>query len=201
MYRKLFKPTLDFTGALGMILFSAPIWILTAIMLLIQNKGKIFFIQERVGKDGKVFNIVKFKTMADKFGEDKRLLPDNERISGIGKIIRNISIDELPQMINILKGEMSFVGPRPLLPEYLPFYDKNQMRRHEVKPGISGWAQCHGRNAISWSKKFELDCWYVDNISFLTDCKICFLTIKDLLDFKNMKNKVRENVVKFNGRN
>ena len=143
------------------------------------NKGAgAFFYQDRPGKDGKIFKVVKFKTMTDERDAEGNLLPDTERLTKVGKMVRASSLDELPQLINVLRGEMSLLGPRPLLPEYLPLYSKEQMRRHEVRPGISGWAQCHGRNAITWTQKFEYDVWYVDHLSFLVDVKIVLITLK-----------------------
>ena len=149
------------------------------VWLHIANKGAgAFFYQDRPGKDGKLFKVVKFKTMTDERDAEGNLLPDTERLTKVGKIVRSSSLDELPQLINVLKGEMSLIGPRPLLPEYLPLYSKEQMRRHEVRPGISGWAQCHGRNAITWAQKFEYDVWYVDHVTFLVDVKIVLITLK-----------------------
>ena len=156
-------------------------WLLLiiAIWLHFANKGAgAFFTQDRPGKDGKIFKVVKFKTMTDERDAEGNLLPDTERLTKVGKIVRASSLDELPQLINVLRGEMSLLGPRPLLPEYLPLYSKEQMRRHEVRPGISGWAQCHGRNAITWTQKFEYDVWYVDHLSFLVDVKIVLITRK-----------------------
>ena len=154
-----------------------PILLITAIVLGIANRNiHVFFIQVRPGKDGKLFSILKFKTMTDEKGADGKLLPDEDRLTAVGKIVRAISLDELPQLINVLKGDMSLIGPRPLLVQYLPLYTKEQSRRHEVRPGITGWAQCHGRNAVSWAEKFEMDVWYVDHCSFLLDLKIVALT-------------------------
>ena len=155
---------------------------MVAIGLHFANKGAgAFFFQERPGKDGKIFKVIKFKTMTDERDANGELLPDADRLTKIGSFIRSTSIDELPQLINVLKGDMSLIGPRPLLVQYLPLYSKEQMRRHEVRPGISGWAQCHGRNQISWTEKFKLDVWYVDNLSFMTDLKVIFITIKKVL--------------------
>ncbi len=177
MYKTIIKSVIDFSIALlGLVIFS-PLIILVTIGLFISNKGRPFFIQKRPGKNEKIFSIIKFKTMNDKKDSLGNLLSDAQRLTKIGSFVRKTSIDEIPQLINVLKGEMSLIGPRPLLPEYLPLYNEMQKKRHEVKPGITGWAQINGRNAISWQQKFEYDCWYVDNISFLLDCKILFLTI------------------------
>ena len=155
-----------------------PILLVITVWLHFANKGAgAFFLQERPGKDGKIFRVIKFKTMTDERDAGGNLLPDEQRLTKVGRFVRSTSIDELPQLINVLKGDMALIGPRPLLPQYLPLYNKVQARRHEVRPGITGWAQCHGRNAISWTKKFELDVWYVDHCSFLLDLKIIFLTI------------------------
>ena len=160
-------------------IFISPILLVVTIWLHFANKGAgAYFTQERPGKDAKIFKVIKFKTMTDERDENGNLLPDADRLTKVGKFVRSTSIDELPQLINVLKGDMALIGPRPLLVKYLPLYSKEQMRRHEVRPGISGWAQCHGRNTITWTKKFELDVWYVDHVSLLTDLKVIFLTIK-----------------------
>ena len=178
MYNILFKPLFDFVfSVFGLILLS-PLFIFVTIALFFTNNGKPFFFQPRPGKNGKLFKIIKFKTMNDKKDLEGNLLSDGQRLTKIGKFVRKTSIDEIPQLINVVKGDMSIIGPRPLLPEYLPLYNENQKRRHEVKSGITGWAQVNGRNAISWQQKFEFDVWYVDNISFLLDLKIVFLTVK-----------------------
>ncbi|ANF51557.1 UDP-galactose phosphate transferase [Chryseobacterium glaciei] len=178
MYQTIFKPILDVIfAAVGLIILS-PIFLVVTICLFFANDGKPFFFQKRPGKNGKIFEIIKFKTMNDKKGIDGNLLSDAERLTSVGSFVRKTSLDEIPQLINVLKGDMSFIGPRPLLVQYLPIYNAFQGRRHEVKPGITGWAQVNGRNAISWKKKFEFDVWYVDNLSFLLDVKIFFLTIK-----------------------
>ena len=177
MYKKYFKCLFDFLAALVGLLLLSPIFIIVTIGLFLGNQGKPFFFQTRPGKKEKLFRIVKFKTMNDKSDSDGNLLPDAQRLTKIGQLVRKTSLDELPQLINVLKGDMSIIGPRPLLPEYLPLYNEIQNRRHEVKPGITGWAQVNGRNAISWSQKFEYDVWYVNNVSFLLDCKIVYLTI------------------------
>jgi lipopolysaccharide/colanic/teichoic acid biosynthesis glycosyltransferase len=181
MYKKIIKPVFDFVIALmGFSILILPLFLVT-IGLYFSNQGKPFFFQLRPGLNGKIFKIVKFKTMNDKKDIEGNLLPDAQRLTKIGIFVRKTSLDELPQIINVIKGEMSLIGPRPLLPEYLPLYDANQRRRHDVKPGITGWAQINGRNAISWQQKFEFDVWYVDNISFLLDLKILFFSVKKIL--------------------
>ena len=178
IYSCFFKRVIDFILVFVVLAIIWPILLLIIIWLHFANKGAgAFFIQERPGKDGKVFQVIKFKTMTDERDAEGNLLPDAERLTKVGRFIRSTSIDELLQLINVLKGDMALIGPRPLLPQYLPLYSKEQARRHEVRPGITGWAQVNGRNAISWTKKFELDVWYVDHCSFLLDLKIIFLTI------------------------
>lgn len=177
MYKLLVKPTIDFLSSIvGLILF-LPLFIVVTILLIFANNGKPFFFQSRPGKNGKIFKIMKFKTMNDRKDADGKLLPDAQRLTTIGKFVRKTSLDELPQLLNVLKGDMSLIGPRPLLTHYLHLYNDFQNRRHEIKPGITGWAQVNGRNAISWDKKFEYDVWYVDNVSLLLDIKILFKTI------------------------
>ena len=161
----------------------------------------VFFLQERPGKDGKIFKVIKFKTMTDERGADGELLPDEERLTKVGQFVRSTSIDELPQLINVLKGDMSLIGPRPLLVQYLPLYSKEQMRRHEVRPGISGWAQCHGRNNISWQEKFQLDVWYVDHLSLWTDLKIIYITVVKVLKREDINEEGMATVELFNGHN
>ncbi len=179
MYRNCIKRILDFCIAFCALSFLWPILLVITIFLHFANKGAgAFFTQERPGKNAKIFRVIKYKTMTDERDAEGKLLPDAQRLTKIGKIVRSLSIDELPQLFNVLKGDMSFVGPRPLLVKYLPLYSKEQMRRHDVRPGITGWAQVNGRNAITHTKKFEYDVWYVDNLSFLLDVKILFLTIK-----------------------
>nr|WP_252736922.1 sugar transferase [Zobellia galactanivorans] len=177
IYRYFFKRLIDFIMALSILTLALPIILLVVLFLGIANRGSIFFVQKRPGKDGKIFTILKFKTMNDKKDANGNLLPDEKRLTSAGKFIRKTSLDELPQLLNVLKGDMSLIGPRPLLVSYLPLYNDYQRRRHEVKPGITGWAQVNGRNAISWNKKFEYDVWYVDHISFPLDLKILFLTV------------------------
>jgi len=174
---------------------------MTGLVLMFSNRGKIFFIQERPGKNLKIFRLIKFKTMNERKDKEGNLLPDAERITIIGKLIRSLSLDELPQLINILKGNMSIIGPRPLLIKYIPLYNENQMRRHEVRPGITGWAQVNGRNDISWKKKLELDVWYVDNISFWLDIKIILLTIKKVLLREGISKSGFATTEPFNGNN
>ncbi|WP_396137207.1 sugar transferase [Flavobacterium sp.] len=178
MYRSYLKFLIDFIFSLVVFSISFPILLLVILLLIIANQGKPFFFQLRPGKNGKIFKIIKFKTMNDKKDNEGNLLPDANRLTKIGAFVRKTSLDEIPQLLNVLKGDMSLIGPRPLLPEYLPLYNESQNRRHEVKPGITGWAQVNGRNSISWQQKFEYDTWYVDNMSFVLDCKILFLTIK-----------------------
>lgn len=178
MYKHFLKRFLDFWISLIALIILSPILLVITIWLHFANKGAgVFFFQERPGKDGKIFKVIKFKTMTDERDADGKLLPDARRLTKVGKFVRSTSIDELPQLINVLKGEMALFGPRPLLPQYLPLYSPEQARRHEVRPGISGWAQCHGRNAISWKQKFEYDVWYVDHVSFLVDLKVIWITI------------------------
>ncbi len=177
MYKVIVKPIIDFIVALLGLLLLSPLLLLLTFFLYIANDGKPFFFQLRPGKNGRIFKIVKFKTMNDKKDSDGKLLSDSERLTSIGKFVRKTSLDEIPQLINVLKGDMSIVGPRPLLTQYLHLYNDFQNRRHEVKPGITGWAQVNGRNAISWGKKFEYDVWYVDHLSFVLDIKIILKTV------------------------
>ena len=182
MYKKYIKRILGFCISLTALILISPLLVVVTIWLHFANKGAgAFFFQERPGKDGKIFRIVKFKTMTDERDADGKLLPDGERLTKVGKFVRSTSIDELPQLFNVLKGDMALIGPRPLLPQYLPLYTPKQMRRHEVRPGISGWAQCHGRNHCKLSKKFELDVWYVDHCTLLTDIQIILTTIKHII--------------------
>lgn len=202
MYKTLFKRVIDFCVifvALG-VLF-APLLIIT-LWLYFANKGAgVFFMQERPGKNGKIFKVIKFKTMTDERDAAGNLLPDAERLTRVGRFVRSTSIDELPQLINVLKGDMALIGPRPLLPQYLPLYSKEQARRHEVRPGITGWAQVNGRNAISWTKKFELDVWYVDHCSFLLDLKIVFMTIKKVFVREGISSATSATMEYFTGNN
>lgn len=181
MYKSFFKRVLDCLAAFFGLAVLSPLFFLVTMGLFFANQGKPFFFQMRPGKDGIIFKIIKFKTMSDKKDANGSLLSDGERLTSIGRFVRKTSLDELPQLLNVLKGEMSLIGPRPLLPAYLPFYSEEQKKRHQVKPGITGWAQVNGRNAISWENKFELDVWYVDNFSFLLDIKIVHLTLKKII--------------------
>ena len=202
MYAHFFKRVIDFTIALVALLLIGWFLVLVAIWLHFANKGAgAFFFQERPGKDGKIFKVIKFKTMTDECDSNGVLLPDEVRLTKVGTFVRSTSIDELPQLINVLKGDMALIGPRPLLVQYLPLYSKEQMRRHEVRPGISGWAQCHGRNQISWTEKFKLDVWYVDNISLMTDLKVIFITIKKVLFREDINSDNDATMEDFDGTN
>lgn len=190
MYNNFFKRIIDITIALCVLTVIFPFLLIVAILLLFFNEGAgVFFLQERPGYKGKPFKIIKFKTMNEKRGPDGKLLPDIQRITKFGGFVRNMSIDELPQLVNVLKGDMAIVGPRPLLMQYLPLYSKEQARRHDVRPGITGWAQCHGRNNLSWTKKFELDVWYVDHVSFKTDVEIVWITAIKVLKRADIDNE------------
>lgn len=202
LYRKIFKRTIDIAASgCALLLLALPLGIVV-LWLHFANKGAgAFFLQERPGKDGKIFRIVKFKTMTDERDAQGRLLPDHLRLTRVGRIVRSTSIDELPQLWNVFRGEMSLIGPRPLLPQYLPLYSPEQARRHEVRPGITGWAQCHGRNAISWQRKFELDVWYVDHLSFLTDCRVILTTLKKVFCREDISSATAATMEAFNGNN
>lgn len=199
MYKKYLKRILDFSIAFIALFLLSPIFILVMIGLYFANSGKPFFFQKRPGLNEKVFKIIKFKTMNDKKGLDGELLPDAERLTAIGSFVRKTSLDEIPQLINVLKGDMSLIGPRPLLVQYLPLYNEHQARRHEVRPGITGWAQVNGRNAISWEKKFNYDVWYVDNVSFLQDIKIFFLTAKKVIVREGISQEGQATMEAFKG--
>ena len=202
MYKNFFKRIFDFFIALIALLLIGWLIGLVAIWLHFANKGAgSFFLQPRPGKNGKIFKVIKFKTMTDERDENGSLLPDEKRLTKVGKFVRSTSIDELPQLINVLKGDMSLIGPRPLLVQYLSLYNEFQARRHEVRPGITGWAQCHGRNAISWQKKFEYDVWYVDNLSFIVDLKVLFLTIKKVFKREGISQEGNATMEIFNGNN
>ena len=202
MYKNCFKRVIDFTIVLMALLVIWPFLLIIYIWLTIANKGAgAIFYQDRPGKDGKIFKVMKFKTMTDERDAEGNLLPDADRLTKVGKFVRSTSIDELPQLINVLKGDMALIGPRPLLVQYLPLYSKEQARRHEVRPGITGWAQCHGRNAISWTKKFELDVWYVDHVSFITDIKVILITIKKVLMRADISQEGQATMEFFNGSN
>jgi len=201
VYKFFFKRIIDFLIALiGLILLS-PVFIVVMILLYFANQGKPFFLQARPGLNEKIFNIIKFKTMNDKKDGQGNYLPDSERLTRIGSFIRQTSLDELPQLINVLKGDMALIGPRPLLPQYLSLYNESQKRRHNIRPGITGWAQVNGRNAISWTMKFELDIWYIDNVSFATDCKVMFLTLKKVIKKEGINQADQATVEAFTGNN
>lgn len=202
MYKHFFKRVIDFTIVFIALLIIWPILLLVTIWLHFANKGAgAFFTQERPGKNGKIFKVIKFKTMTDERDENGNLLPDAQRLTKVGKFVRSTSIDELPQLINVLKGDMSLIGPRPLLVKYLSLYSKEQTRRHEVRPGMTGWAQCNGRNAISWTKKFELDVWYVDHCTLWTDIKIIWITIMKVLKRADISQEGQATMEAFNGNN
>ena len=202
MYSHFFKRLLDFIITFFVLIILWPILLMITIGLYLVNKGSgVFFLQERPGKREKIFKVIKFRTMTTERDEKGNLLPDERRLTKMGKLIRSTSIDELPQMINVLKGDMALIGPRPLLPQYLPLYSKEQARRHEVRPGITGWAQVNGRNAISWTKKFELDVWYVDHCSFLLDLKIIFLTVKKVFVREGISSDTSATMEPFTGNN
>jgi lipopolysaccharide/colanic/teichoic acid biosynthesis glycosyltransferase len=201
MYKSIIKPILDFIFSFVSLIFLSPLFIIIYIILFFVNQGKSFFVQMRPGKNEKIFKLIKFKTMNDNVDLEGNLLPDEKRLTKIGKFLRKTSLDEIPQLLNVIKGDMSLVGPRPLLVEYLPLYDNFQKRRHEVKPGITGWAQVNGRNAISWKKKFELDVWYVDNVSFWLDLKIIFLTFLRVAKREGVSSSTYVTMEKFNGNN
>lgn len=202
MYRNFFKRTLDFCISLIALICLSPILLVVAIWLYFANKGAgVFFFQERPGKDEKIFRVIKFKTMTDECDADGKLLPDEHRLTKVGKLVRSTSIDELPQLINVFKGDMALIGPRPLRTYYLPLYSEQQRHRHDVRPGITGWAQVNGRNNISWTKKFELDVWYVRNLSFWLDIKIVFMTIKNVLRREDISKEGMVTTEAFNGHN
>ena len=201
MYKTYIKRMLDFGVSFSLLLFISPIIFVVYIILLIQNKGNAFFFQDRPGMLGKKIRIVKFKSMTDAKDQQGNLLPDNERITKFGTFIRKTSLDEFPQLINVLKGDMSLIGPRPLLFKYMPLYSEEQKRRHTVKPGITGWAQINGRNSISWTKKFEFDVYYVDNLSFLFDLKILWLTLIKVLNREGVNQSSERPMQPFTGNN
>ena len=202
MYKDFWKRVIDFILSLLTLAILWPILLVITIWLHFANKGAgAFFLQERPGKNGKIFKVVKFKTMTDERDAEGNLLPDADRLTNVGRFVRSTSIDELPQWINVVKGDMALIGPRPLLSQYLPLYSEEQARRHEVRPGITGWAQCHGRNAISWTEKFKLDVWYVDHCSFLTDLKVIGITIKKVLVRDGISQEGNATMEAFNGHN
>ena len=227
MYKHFLKRVLDFCISLLVLIIISPILLVITIWLHFANKGAgaltsskqggakeksvrarlsawfapVFFFQERPGKDAKIFKVIKFKTMTDERDAEGNLLPDENRLTKVGRFVRSTSIDELPQLINVLKGDMALIGPRPLLPQYLPLYSPEQARRHEVRPGISGWAQCHGRNAISWTEKFKLDVWYVDHVSLMTDLKVIWITIMKVIKRADINEAGQATMEAFNGHN
>ena len=202
MYSSFFKRLIDLIIVFCMLAIIGPILFLITLWLHFANKGAgAFFTQERPGRNGKIFKVIKFKTMTDERDVNGDLLPDEQRLTEVGKLIRSTSVDELPQLINVLKGDMALIGPRPLLPQYLPLYNKEQARRHEVRPGITGWAQVNGRNAISWAKKFELDVWYVDHCSFILDLRIIVLTIKKVFVREGISSETSATMEPFTGNN
>lgn len=199
MYKIFFKPLLDFVLSFLGLIISSPIFLIVFIALLFANRGKVFFLQNRPGKNEKIFKIIKFRTMNDNRDAHGNLLPDEERLTSIGKLVRKTSLDEIPQLINVLLGNMSLIGPRPLLPEYLPLYNDFQKKRHLIKPGITGWAQINGRNAVDWEKKFMFDVWYVENMSFLLDLQIMFLTLKKVLKLEGVNREREATNIAFKG--
>lgn len=199
MYKVFFKRLLDFLISLFGLILLSPIFIFVTIVLYFINQGKPFFVQLRPGKDERIFKIIKFKTMSDKKDKEGNLLPDAERLTKMGNLVRKTSLDEIPQLLNVIKGDMSLIGPRPLRVEYLPLYSEFQKRRHEVKPGITGWAQVNGRNTISWGKKFEYDVWYVDSLSFKLDLKIVFKTIQKVIKSEGISQKGQATMEPFFG--
>ena len=202
LYRVFFKRFFDFWVSLLSLIVLSPLLLVVTIWLHFANKGAgAYFTQDRPGKYGKIFKVIKFKTMTDERDENGELLPDEARLTKVGKFVRSTSIDELPQLINVLKGDMSLIGPRPLLVQYLPLYSKEQARRHEVRPGISGWAQCHGRNAISWTEKFKLDVWYVDHVSLMTDLKVLYITFMKVIKRADINQAGQATMEAFNGHN
>lgn len=202
MYKNYFKRILDFIISLLALICLSPILLVVTIWLHFANKGAgVFFLQERPGKDAKIFKIIKFKTMTDERDAEGNLLPDAQRLTKVGKFVRSTSIDELPQLINVLKGDMALIGPRPLLVKYIPLYSNEQARRHEVRPGITGWAQCHGRNAISWTEKFKLDVWYVDHCTLKTDLRVIFMTTNKVFRRADISHDGNATMEVFNGNN
>ena len=202
MYSHFFKRIIDFGVTLCVLFLIWPFLLLIVVFLYFANRGSgVFFTQERPGRNAKTFKVIKFKTMTDERDKDGKLLPDEKRLTKVGRVVRSLSIDELPQLLNVLKGDMAFVGPRPLLPKYLPLYSDEQFRRHEVRPGITGWAQINGRNNISWTKKFEYDVWYVDHVSFWLDLKILFLTVKKVFMGEGISKEGEATTVPFDGTN
>lgn len=200
-YHRFLKPVIDTIAALGILLLTIPITLAVTALLYFYNQGKPFFFQLRPGRNGEIFKIIKFKTMNDRRDAQGKLLPDSARLTPVGRFVRKTSLDELPQLLNVLKGDMSLVGPRPLLPEYIPLYNKHQLRRHEVKPGITGWAQINGRNTISWAQKFDYDVWYVEHISLVLDLKILGLTLLKVIRREGINSDTSVTMEKFTGNN
>jgi len=198
-YVRLVKPALDVTVASLLLVVAFPVLLIVVVLLSFANRGEVWFIQERPGRNQRPFTLIKFKTMSDRKDGDGQLLPDEKRLTPIGKLIRKLSIDELPQLVNVMTGDMSLVGPRPLLTEYLPLYDATQRRRHEVRPGITGWAQVNGRNTVEWKRRFEYDVWYVDNLSFTLDMKIVFLTVIKIFRAEGITSSTSATMEKFSG--
>lgn len=202
MYASFFKRFFDFLISLVALIVLSPVLLIVTVLLAILNKGSgPFFVQKRPGRGGKIFKLIKFKTMTDERDAEGNLLPDEVRLTKVGKFVRSTSIDELPQLINVLKGDMALIGPRPLLVQYLPLYSPEQMRRHEVRPGITGWAQCHGRNTLSWTEKFKLDVWYVDHLSLKTDLQVIWLTVVSVLKREGISSDTSATMEAFNGNN
>ena len=202
MYKHFFKRFLDFWIALIALICISPVLLVVTVWLHFANKGAgAFFLQERPGKDAKIFRVIKFKTMTDERDADGNLLPDADRLTKVGQLVRSLSIDELPQLINVLKGDMALIGPRPLLVKYLPLYSPEQARRHEVRPGISGWAQCHGRNAITWTEKFKLDVWYVDHCTLWTDIQVIWITVMKVIKRADISEEGQATMESFTGNN
>lgn len=202
MYKHFFKRVFDFFISLIALICISPVLLIIIIWLHFANKGAgVFFTQDRPGKNAKIFKVIKFKTMTDERDADGKLLPDEKRLTKVGKFIRSTSIDELPQLINVFKGDMAMIGPRPLLPKYLPLYSPEQARRHEVRPGITGWAQVNGRNTITWAEKFKLDVWYVDHLTLWLDIRIIFITIKNVIARKDINNEKSATMYPFDGTN
>ncbi len=201
MYKNFIKPLADISAAAVLLICASPFLLVLILLLAYANKGDVFFTQGRPGRNGRIFKLIKFKTMRDAYDEQGNPLPDKDRVTKTGKFIRGASLDELPQLFNVLKGDMSLVGPRPLLVKYLPLYNASQARRHEVKPGITGWAQVNGRNAISWEQKFEYDVWYVDHISLSLDVKILFKTVKKVVVKEGVNSSEEKTMPAFTGNN
>ena len=199
MYRNFFKQVIDVTISLLVFILLLPVFLIVTLLLAIANNGKPFFFQRRPGKNERIFKVIKFKTMNDRRDKNGELLPDEVRLTAVGKFVRKTSLDEIPQLINVIKGDMSLVGPRPLLVDYLPLYNAEQKRRHNVRPGITGWAQVNGRNAISWEKKFQYDVWYVDNISLLLDIKICWMTVQKVIKTEGISSATSATMERFTG--